>query len=136
MTIKLIYPALAQILWTFVVLGIVFHRRRRAFLDRAVRPADVLVSTERYPEPARLAAANYANQFEAPVLFFALIMIAMEVGAVGTVMAVLAWLFVLSRVVHTLIHVGSSRLSLRATVFGLGVACLVCMWIGIIATVL
>ncbi|TCR62213.1 MAPEG family protein [Bosea sp. BK604] len=136
MTIKLIYPALAQILWTLVVLGIVFARRRRAFLDKAVRPADVAVSTERYPEPARLAAANYANQFEAPVLFYALIMVAMEVGAVGTAMAVLAWLFVLSRVVHTVIHVGSNRLHLRAVVFAFGVACLVCMWIGILATML
>jgi hypothetical protein len=136
MTIKLIYPALAQILWIFIVLGIVCVRRRRAFLDKTVRPADVAVSTERYPEPARLAAANYANQFEAPVLFFALIMVAMEVGAVGTLMAVLAWLFVLSRVVHTVIHVGSNRLPLRAIAFGFGVACLICMWIGILATML
>lgn len=136
MTIKLIYPALAQVLWTFIVLGIVFVRRHRAFRDKAVRPADVAVSTERYPESARLAAANYANQFEAPVLFYALIMIAMEVGAVGTVMAVLAWLFVLSRVVHTFIHVGSNRLVSRGIVFGFGVACLICMWIGIIVTML
>lgn len=136
MTLKLIYPALAQILWTFVVLGIVFFRRRRAFVDGTVRPADVAVSTERYPEPARLAAANYANQFEAPVLFFALIMIAMEVGAVGTLMAVLAWLFVLSRVVHTFIHIGPNQLHTRAIVFSVGIACLVCMWIGILATML
>lgn len=136
MTIKLIYPAIAQILWTFIVLGIVFVRRRRAFLDKAVRAADIAVSSERYPEPARLAAANYANQFETPVLFFALIMVAMEVGAVGNVMAVLAWLFVLSRIVHTLVHVGSNRLPLRATVFGFGVACLICMWIGILAAML
>lgn len=136
MTIKLIYPALAQILWTFVVLGIVFVRRHRAFRDKSVRPADVAVSTERYPERARLAAANYANQFEAPVLFYALIMIAMEVGAVGTAMAVLAWLFVLSRVVHTIIHVSANQLAARGIVFGLGVACLICMWIGILATML
>ncbi|WP_439498496.1 MAPEG family protein [Bosea sp. (in: a-proteobacteria)] len=136
MTIKLIYPALAQILWTFVVLCIMFQRRRVAFASKAVRVADVAVSTERYPEPARLAAANYANQFETPVIFFALIMLAMEVGATGTVMAVLAWAFVLTRIVHTFIHVGSNRLLKRAVVFGLGVACLFCMWVGIVVTVL
>jgi hypothetical protein len=136
MTIKLIYPALAQILWTFVVLGIMFQRRRVAFASKAVRVADVAVSNERYPEDARLAAANYANQFETPVIFFALIMLAMEVGATGTVMAVLAWAFVLTRVVHTFIHVGANRLVTRAVVFGLGVACLFCMWVGIVITVL
>lgn len=136
MTLKLVYPALAQILWTFVVLGIVFVRRQRAFRDKAVSFADVAVSTERYPEPARLAAANFSNQFETPVLFFALIMLALEVGAVGTLMAVFAWLFVLSRVVHTLIHVGANQLHIRAIVFAFGVACLFCMFVGVVLTVL
>ena len=58
MTLKLIYPVLAQILWTFVVLTVTFLRRKKAFANREVRVADVAVSTERYPEPARLAAAN------------------------------------------------------------------------------
>lgn len=136
MTVKLIYPALAQILWTFVVLGIVVLRRRRAFRDEAMQPADVAVSAERYSEPPRRAAANYASQFEAPVLFFALIMVALEVGAVGTVMAVVAWLFVLSRVVHTFVHIGANRLRPRGIAFGFGIACLACMWGGIIATLL
>ena len=58
MTLKLIYPALAQVFWTFVVLVIVFLRRKKAFDNREVGVADVAVSTERYPEPARLAAAE------------------------------------------------------------------------------
>lgn len=136
MTIKLIYPALAQIVWTLVVLGILFLRRQAAFRNKDVQVADVAVSTERYPKRARLAAANYANQFETPVLFFALIMLAMEVGATGTVMATLAWGYVLTRIVHTFIHVGSNHLPTRATVFSLGVACLFCMLIGIVVTIL
>ncbi|GAU84427.1 MAPEG family protein [Bosea sp. BIWAKO-01] len=136
MTIKLVYPALAQILWTFVVLGILFQRRRVAFRNKEVGMADVAVSTERYPERARLAAANYANQFETPVLFFALIMLAMEVGATGTVIVALAWAFVLTRIVHALIHTGSNRVPARAAVFALGVVCLFCMAVGIVVTVL
>lgn len=135
MTIKLIYPALAQILWTFVVAGILFQRRRRAFADRKVSMADVAVSTERYPDDARLAAANYTNQFEAPVLFFALIMLAMEVGATGYLMTLLAWIFVASRIGHTLIHVGPNNLKARAGVFGLGMICLFCMWVGVVLAV-
>ncbi len=136
MNLNLVYPALAQIFWTFVVFGIVFVRRRRAFLDKAVSVRDVAVSTERYPEPARLAAANLSNQFETPVLFFALIMLALEVRAVGTPMVILAWLYVLFRVVHTLVHVGTNHLSTRASVFALGAFCLVGMFIGIVVTLL
>jgi hypothetical protein len=136
MTIKLIYPALAQILWTFVVAGIMFQRRRQAFADSKISLADVAVSNERYPDNARLAAANYANQFETPVLFFALIMLAMEVGATGYPMTLLAWIFVASRIGHTLIHVGPNNLKARAGAFTLGVICLFCMWVGVVLAVL
>lgn len=135
MTLKLIYPALAQVFWTFIVLGITFMRRRRALVGKEVRMADVAVSTERYPQDARLAAANFANQFETPVLFFALIMIAMEVGATGFLMSLLAWAFVATRIVHTLIHTGSNDLRLRASVFGLGVLALLVMWILVVVTI-
>ena len=136
MTLKLIYPALAQILWTFVVLTITFLRRKKAFANREVRMADVAVSTERYPEPARLAAANFSNQFETPVLFFALVLVAIHVGATGYVMAALAWAFVATRVVHTLIHTGGNDLRQRALVFAAGVACLFLMWTGIVIAIL
>lgn len=134
MTLKLIYPALAQILWSFVVLAIMFLRRRKAFASRQVTPVDVAVSTERYPDTARLAAANFSNQFETPVLFFALILIAIHVGATGHVMAALAWAYVATRVIHTLIHTGSNRMAHRAVVFTAGIVCLFLMWVGIVTS--
>ena len=136
MTLKLVYPSLALILWIFIVLVIVFLRRKTALSSKQVRMADVALSTDAYPEQARLAANNFSNQFETPVIFFALIMLAMEVGATSYIMAVLAWLYVASRVVHTLIHVGSNDLRLRAPAFGLGVVVLFCMWVGVVLAVL
>lgn len=136
MTLKLIYPALAQILWSFVVLVIMFLRRQKAFANREVRLADIAISTERYPDSARLAAANFSNQFETPVLFFALTLIAIHVGATGYVMAALAWAYVATRVVHTLVHTGTNSLKQRALIFAAGIACLFLMWVGIVIAVL
>lgn len=136
MSLKLIYPTLAMIFWVFVVGVILALRRKDAFSSGAVRMSDVTVSTERYPVPARLAAANFSNQFETPVLFFALIMVAMEVGATGFVMALLAWLYVATRVLHTLIHVGPNQLRLRSAVYSVGMLTLFGMWIGVLLTVL
>jgi hypothetical protein len=136
MTLKLIYPTLAMIFWIFVVGVIMALRRKNAFASGAVHPDDVAVSTERYPLPARLAAANFSNQFETPVIFFALVMIAMETGATGHAMALLAWLYVATRVVHTLIHIGPNKLPLRGAVFGIGVLALFGMWLGVLLTVL
>lgn len=136
MTLKLVYPALAMIFWIFVVLGILLVRRWSAFSNKEVRIPDVALSGERYPERARLASANFSNQFETPVIFFALIMLAMEVTAASYAMAALAWAFVATRVIHTLIHVGSNNLKQRGAVFALGVLILFCMWVGIVVTVL
>lgn len=136
MTLKLIYPTLAMIFWIFVVGVVLALRRKTAFTSGAVRPDEVTVSTERYPVPARLASANFTNQFETPVVFFALIMLAMATGATGYVMAVLAWLYVATRVIHTLIHIGPNKLPLRGAVYGIGVLALFCMWLGILVAVL
>ncbi len=136
MTLKLIYPTLAMIFWIFVVGVILALRRKTAFTSGAVRPDDVSVSTERYPVPARLAAANFTNQFESPVIFFAVVMVAMETGATGYVMALLAWLYVATRVIHTFIHVGPNKLPLRGAVYGIGFIALFCMWLGVLVSVL
>ena len=136
MTLKLIYPTLAMIFWIFVVGVILALRRKTAFTSGAVRPDEVTVSTERYPVPARLASANFTNQFETPVVFFAIVMIAMETGATGYVMAILAWLYVTTRIVHTLIHIGPNTLPLRGAVYGIGVLALFCMWLGVLVSVL
>jgi hypothetical protein len=136
MTLKLVYPTLALILWIFIVGVILMLRRKDAFSSGALRPEDVNVSTERYPVPARLASANFSNQFETPVLYFALIMLAMEVGASGYGMALLAWLYVATRVVHTLIHIGPNKLPLRGAVYGVGIVALFGLWIGVLLAVL
>lgn len=136
MTLKLIYPALAMIGWIFVVCIIMAMRRREAFVSGAVKHADVAVSGERYPLPARLAAANFSNQFETPVLFFVLILLAIHVGATSYVMAALAWLYVVSRIVHTLIHIGPNKLPLRGAVYSVGFLALVGMWVGVLLAAL
>ncbi|MGO4405266.1 MAPEG family protein [Bosea sp. RAF48] len=135
MTLKLVYPTLALILWIFIVGVILMLRRKDAFSSGAVRPEDVTVSTERYPVPARLASANFSNQFETPVIYFALIMLAMEVGATSYVMALLAWVYVATRVIHTLIHIGPNKLPVRGAVYGIGALALVGMWIGVLLAV-
>lgn len=136
MVLRLLYPALALMLWTFVVLVITFDRRRRAFSSGETRMADVAVSTEKYPLPARLAAANFSNQFETPVLFYALLIMATMVHATNHVMVVLAWGYVATRIAHTLIHIGSNEMRLRAGVFAIGVAMLFGLWLGVVLTIL
>lgn len=82
-----------------------------------------------WPEDARKRAANYTNQFEIPVLFYAVVAFALIVKSADLVMIVLGWIFVLSRIAHAAIHVGSNRVKYRAPVFALGFLVVMIMWV-------
>jgi hypothetical protein len=47
-------------------------------------------------------------------------------------MIVLAWLFVLTRVIHSAIHVGPNKVRWRTPVYALGFLILVVMWIKLV----
>lgn len=129
---SLIYPMLVQIVLTLAVLILTARARIRVLRNREVRVADIAVRGEAWPEPVRVLTNNYANQFETPVLFYALILAAMIVGADGPLMVALAWLFVATRLVHSLIHLNGNNVSRRFQVFVVGVAIL----LGMIGTLL
>ena len=133
---NLVYPALAQIVWTFVVLAIMFRARFAAVKARDVRISQIALSNDPWPAQARAASNNFTNQFETPVLFFALTGIAVFVGATGWVMTLFAWIYVASRIVHTFIHTGTNNVMQRTQVYGVGLLALFGMLLVIIATLI
>jgi hypothetical protein len=129
MPLTLLYPLLAQIFLTFVVGIGMASLRMRALTRHEVREREIALDSSRWPDRARQFANNFSNQFETPVLFYVLILAAMHVGAVNWLMAVLAWVFVASRVLHALIHLGGNIVRLRGGVYGIGVLALFGMWL-------
>lgn len=133
---SLIYPMLAQIVLTLTVLILTARARVRVLRNREVRVTDIAVRGEAWPEPVRILTNNYANQFETPVLFYVLGLAAMIVGADGPVMVGLAWLFVATRVLHSLIHLNGNNVSRRFQVFVVGVLVLLVMVATLLASVI
>lgn len=132
----LLYPVLAQIALTFF-LGLQLARARfRAGNAGLVKIRDIALSNDSWPDNVKAISNNYSNQFETPVLFYALVAIAIYVGSTGWVMQLLAWLFFASRVVHSFIHTGGNNIMRRFQTFVIGVFCLVVMFIIICVTVL
>ncbi|GGH17999.1 hypothetical protein GCM10007036_19880 [Alsobacter metallidurans] len=124
----LLYPVLAQVLLTFVVLFATGSARFKALRERRVKIGAIAVANEGWPEDVRKFSNNYANQFETPVLFYVLCGIAIFIRATDILMLVLAWLFVVTRVLHAFIHTGSNDVQTRFRVFLAGVAVLIIMW--------
>jgi hypothetical protein len=125
----LVYPVLAQVLLTLVILMAMGRARAAALKAGQVGIGDVALSSERWPADVRKLSNNYANQFETPLLFFVLVGLAIYTAAAGWLMAVLAWIYVASRVAHAYVHTGSNDVMARFSVFLVGVAALVAMWI-------
>lgn len=111
---------LAQVVLTLAVGVRLGFARARAVREGAVT-GDVMLSGDGWPDYARQASNSFSNQFEVPVLFYALALLALTLGFAGPVFAGLACAFVASRAVHATVHVTSNDLRLRAPSYGVGV---------------
>jgi hypothetical protein len=126
----ILYPVFAQVLLTLVVYGLLMAARFRA-MSAAGRFSgrDIALGRYAWPEDAEKRASNQRNQFELPVLFYAVTAFAMIAGAVDLTLVVLGWAFVATRVVHAAIHIGPNKVRWRGPAFGLGFFIVAAMWV-------
>ena len=69
------------------------------------------------PHAFKRIRLNLANQFELPVLFYALVVLLIAFGKVTMFDVVAAWVFVAGRVIHTLVQTLTDNVPLRGNVF-------------------
>ncbi len=81
------------------------------------------------PDCGKLAGDSFRNQFEIPVLFFALVPLAMLTRQADYLFIVMQWIFVASRVAHAFVHTTSNRQPARGLLWAIGAATLLVMWI-------
>jgi len=136
--VVILYPVFLQVLLTFVVYGLLAVARARAIagMDRRRGNADLAMGRMVWPQDAEKRAANQRNQFELPVLFYAVAGFALITKGVDVVMLLLAWLFVFTRIVHAAIQVGPNKVRWRSPAFALGLLLLAVMWLKLFLHVL
>jgi hypothetical protein len=100
-----------------------------------VRPQQVALREPAWPPHVLQVGNAFHNQLELPVLFYVVTLLALVGDALDVVLYVLSWMFVLSRLVHTYIHVTSNRLDRRTAVFLVGAIALALMWVIVIARI-
>lgn len=126
----ILVPALAQMLMTLVVLGMLPLTRARSMRERRQRLQEMaLAGKTDWNEQAQKVSSSYASQFELPTLFYALCGFALVTRSVDGSMLGLAALFVVSRIVHAIIHIGPNIVSWRFAAFAIGVVSLLAMGI-------
>ena len=87
------------------------------------------------PHETQIANA-YNNQLELPVLFYVLTILAIVTRHADFLFVVLAWVFMLLRLVHVAIHLTSNNLGRRFAAFAAGAVVLAVMWIIFIVRIL
>lgn len=117
---------LFQMVWTYVLMWRSAKARFRAFREKRVT-GNVRLSLEGWPDDVRALSNNMNNQFETPTLFYALGILALVLQAVEPVMAVLCWIYVGSRVAHTVVHTTTNFVPHRFRIFLVGYAALIAM---------
>ncbi|HKQ94115.1 MAG TPA: MAPEG family protein [Aestuariivirgaceae bacterium] len=93
-----------------------------------VKVKDIALDSENWPDELRKRANNYRNQFELPVLFYALVAFVLAMNLAGPVELILAWIFVLTRFVHSYIHTGTNYVRHRFYAFASSAFTLTLMW--------
>lgn len=136
MTVAMILlPLFVHVALVFVITFRLGYTRRAALQAGEVGPAG-LTDPGAFPKPAVLAANSLRNQFELPVLFYVLTILALITRKADIAFLVLAWVFVLSRIGHAFVHVTSNELKLRFPLWLIGFFCLLLMWILFAAAIL
>ncbi len=126
----ILYPVFVQVALTFVLLLAMGRARVGAIQKKEVRVKDIaLGQSDPWPERPKAFARSFHNQFETPILFYAVVAMAIATRGVSYGMVVMAWIYVVLRLLHSAIHTGSNNVNQRFAVFIVSVIALAAMWI-------
>jgi hypothetical protein len=129
MTVQaILLPLFAQVILTFGLLFWMAPLRTRDFASGAVRPEDIALREPKWSKRTMQVANAFSNQFELPVLFYVLTILAYVTHLAGLVFVVLAWIFVLCRYLQAYVHVTSNIVRLRGSFFIVSAIVLAIMW--------
>jgi hypothetical protein len=120
----------------FVLVGLTFGlliwmalARRDALVKKETKIRDIALGQQNWPVHTTQIANCYRNQFELPVLFYALIALALPIRHADLIIVILSWVFVVTRFVHAGVFVTSNDLNRRSLAWFAGVLVLFVMWV-------
>jgi hypothetical protein len=113
---SILWPMLAHVAWVVLLYVWLTYARWAAVKRGEVDYSSFEFNREEPPAVARIRL-NLANQFEWPVVFYALVVLLIALGKVTMFDVVAAWVFVVGRIIHTLVQTLTDNVPLRGNVF-------------------
>ncbi len=125
----ILLPLFVEVLLTLVLLYVMGWRRAAAFRAKQVREADISLREPNWPPRALQAAYAFSNQFELPVLFYVLTILALFTKQADLLFVLLAWVFVVLRILQAWVYVTSNNIRYRGMYYFVGAIVLTLMWL-------
>ena len=122
-------PVFAQVALTFAMLFWMASVRTRSVQSGETKIRDIALGQAAWPTKPQQISNNYNSQFQIPLLFYVVVILALFTRTADVIFVVLSWLFVLARIAHSYVHATSNHVPTRFNVFAVGVFVLLAMWI-------
>jgi hypothetical protein len=129
------WPMIVHVFLVYAVYLLMLVRRRKAVMSGSTKISSFRENLNEPPE-SLFVRNNLANQFELPVIFHVACLALYVTGAVGTFVVAMAWIFALSRIVHSYIHVTSNRIRYRQPAFSVGFFATLILWLALVVHLL
>ena len=123
-------PMVVMVFWSILVLVYGAGLRYQAILTKQVKMNYFKIFSGETPPERMVQAGNHIrNLYEVPVLFYAacLSVVALELDIPS--FATLAWVFVIARLCHGVIHMTYNHVAHRLVAFVVSVGCVAAQWI-------
>ena len=125
----ILLPLFVLVLMTFALMVLMARSRIGALNRGEVKMGDVALGQSNWPPRAQQISNCYHNQFQLPVLFYVLTILAIITRHADYLFVALAWVFVLARIAHAYIHSTTNYVRHRFNAFLVGALVLLVMWI-------
>ncbi len=137
MTVQaILLPLFVEVILTFLLLFCLAPLRTRDFNAGVARPDNIALREPNWSPRALQVGYAFSNQFELPVLFYVLTILAYLTHLAGIVFVVLAWIFVIFRILQAYVHVTGNNVRVRGAFFAVAALALAVNWVIYIVEVL
>ena len=129
---EILQPAVVLMIWTMVMWAWMYATRIPAMqkaqvdVNRLVSDPDASLDRQ-LPAQVQWKAHNYNHLHEQPTLFYAVAIVLAIVGAGDGLNALLAWIYVGLRVIHSIVQVTANKVMVRFVLFALSSVVLIAL---------
>ena len=122
-------PLFVQVALIFALMFWMGGVRTTSIRRGEVRMRDIALGQPAWTEQGTKLGNTFRNQFELPVLFYVLVVLAIIARKADLLFVIMSWLFVVLRIVHAAVHTGNNDVPRRFYAYLASALVLLAMWI-------